>query len=306
MDSNVSIDPYTMKRSCDLLKDPKVGLVHHLPCGTKPQSFGSALEALYLNTTHSKVYKFVNFTGTASCVNGKSNMYRKKDLESLGGLHYFGKYLAEDNVIGQYILKLGYRHAMTIDLAQQALGKLSVYEFMNRRIRWIRVRKYTVPRATLYEPLTECFLSGYVTSHAFHSLFQTSRTLFFIGHVLIWFTCDALVYSRLDPSLIKRPLYYIIAWTFKEALALPLWILAMAGTTVEWRGKYFELNLDGTVKNSDGRLKSRSISEMLIDLISFFLGLGVFWNDKNLESSPTSRTASQSSVQQPTTALEDE
>lgn len=246
MDSNVQVGSQAMSRSAALFEDSKIGLVHHLPVGIRPESLGSILEAGYLNTTHSKMYTFLNFLAVDSCVNGKSNMYRKSDLESLGGLSFFGKYLAEDNVIGQAVMRIGLKHAMTPDLALQPLGNMSLTTYLKRRIRWIRVRKYTVSVGTLYEPFTECLLSGLIGSMAFLHYFNTPPLLFLAYHIAFWLLCDTLVTAKLESGL-YRPWAYLFAWIVKEIGAVPLWIMAMLGTTVVWRGQPYHLNPDGTV-----------------------------------------------------------
>ncbi|KAF9939190.1 hypothetical protein BGZ65_011269 [Modicella reniformis] len=50
LDSNVYVDPGCMGRSVDKMLQPGVGLVHHLPFGVKPQTLGSELELMFLNT----------------------------------------------------------------------------------------------------------------------------------------------------------------------------------------------------------------------------------------------------------------
>jgi ceramide glucosyltransferase len=208
------------------------------------------------------MYKFLNFIAVDSCVNGKSNMYRKSVLESLGGLSYFGKYLAEDNVIGQAVMRKGFKHAMTPDLALQPLGNMSLTTYLKRRIRWIRVRKYTVSVGTLYEPFTECLLSGLIGSRAFYYYFNTPPLLFIAYHIAFWLLCDTLVTARLESGL-YRPWAYLFAWTLKEIGAIPLWIMAMLGTTVVWRGQPYHLNPDGTV--SDGSKIEPSRWRLVID-----------------------------------------
>jgi ceramide glucosyltransferase len=254
IDSNIQVDPNTMSRSAALFEYPDIGLVHHLPIGINPETFGSALEASYLNLNHAKIYTTANYLNVASCVNGKSNMYRKSDIEKMGGLAQFGKYLAEDNVIGQHMLRFGRQHAMTGDLARQPLGSLTLMEFIKRRIRWIRLRKYVATLGTLYEPWTECFLSGFVGGTAFNYFFQIPFLLFFSIHVFIWFLCDVLVMSTLEPKFLSSIGLYVTSWIIKETFAAPLWIAAMIGTKVEWRGKHFILNWDGTVSNSSSKV----------------------------------------------------
>lgn len=108
------------------------------------------------------MYLAINWIAIESCVTGKSCLYRKSDLERAaerkrengkghtlaegeGGLAAFGKYLGEDNMIGEAIWhELGMRHAMGDEIAGNAVGSMDFGTFFWRRVRWIRVRKYMV------------------------------------------------------------------------------------------------------------------------------------------------------------------
>lgn len=106
IDSNVRLNPHATGHSVDLISLPDVGLVHHLPAGINPLSFGSRLEASFLNCVHAKMYLAINWVSVASCLIGKSNMFRKSDLEKAGGIKVFGKYMSEDNFIGKHLWRL--------------------------------------------------------------------------------------------------------------------------------------------------------------------------------------------------------
>ena len=169
LDSNVLTSTGTLARSVSLLTAPPsassrpIGLVHHLPFAIYPDSnLGSRVEQVFLCSTHAKMYLAINYLAVASCVTGKSCLYRKSDLERAavkkreggkghqlaegeGGLAAFGKYLGEDNMIGEAIWDdLGMRHAMGGDVAGNAVGSMDFQTFFRRRVRWIRVRKYMV------------------------------------------------------------------------------------------------------------------------------------------------------------------
>ncbi|TPX57498.1 hypothetical protein SpCBS45565_g08198 [Spizellomyces sp. 'palustris'] len=244
LDSNVHINPGCMGRSVSELMHPGIGLVHHLPCGVSPQTYGSYLEQAFLNTAHAKMYITINKVALASCVIGKSNMFRKSVLAQLGGLENYGKYMSEDNIIGEAIWKLGLRHRMTTDVAYQTLGSLSVPDYFKRRARWIRIRKYTVLAATLLEPFTESILNGFLAAWAFHRMLHVSVSLFLLAHFTIWISSDWIIATTLDTATRREAKKFLRAWCIRELAALPLWISAMAGSTVEWRGKLFWLNTD--------------------------------------------------------------
>jgi ceramide glucosyltransferase len=109
------------------------------------------------------MYLAINQVQIASCVTGKSCLYKKSDLvkaaerklekgkltskarEQEPGLATFGQYLGEDNEIGVAIWEeLGMRHAMGGEMAGNTVGTMSFAKYFRRRVRWIRVRKYMV------------------------------------------------------------------------------------------------------------------------------------------------------------------
>lgn len=215
VDSQVSLGPQAMARAVDALTmpptrplplwlrraphAPRVGLVHHVPLGVLPaDSWASHVERVFLSTTHAKMYLAINAVAVDSCVMGKSNMYRKSDLEqvpdaffhydrhgeSLGhrawetqadvedddvrrrarALARFGIYLAEDNMLALSLWRppqpLAHRLAPG-DVAHVAVGDIqTMTEYAKRRMRWIRVRRHMVPAATYIEPFTESLVAG--------------------------------------------------------------------------------------------------------------------------------------------------
>ncbi|KAF9339337.1 hypothetical protein BGZ91_006286 [Linnemannia elongata] len=247
-DSNVYVDPGCMGRSVDKMMQPGVGLVHHLPVGVQPKSLGSELELMFLDTVHAKMYLFINWTGLASCVVGKSSLYRRSDLDKAGGLARFGKYMAEDNLVATEIFNMGYKHEMTSDLAYQTLGSMTTSDYFLRRARWTRIRKYTVTAATVVEPFIEMIGCGLVASYGFNLLWQTHFLNFLAFHIVCWFLVDLSMYQALSGEKVDNLRGFLMAWSLRELAALPLFAYAVAGSTVDWRDQTFVLLRDATVR----------------------------------------------------------
>ncbi|KAG0286567.1 hypothetical protein BGZ96_009346 [Linnemannia gamsii] len=247
-DSNVYVDPGCMGRSVDKMMQPGVGLVHHLPVGVQPKSLGSELELMFLDTVHAKMYLFINWTGLASCVVGKSSLYRRSDLDKVGGLARFGKYMAEDNLVATEIFNMGYKHEMTSDLAYQTLGSMTTSDYFLRRARWTRIRKYTVTAATVVEPFIEMIGCGLVASYGFNLLWQTHFLNFLAFHIVCWFLVDLSMYQALSGEKVENLRGFLMAWSLRELAALPLFAYAVAGSTVDWRDQTFVLLRDATVR----------------------------------------------------------
>ncbi|ORX99571.1 hypothetical protein K493DRAFT_279503 [Basidiobolus meristosporus CBS 931.73] len=262
LDSNVFTHSGCLGRSVDKLSQRNVELVHHAPFGVNPRSFGSELESMFLNTAHAKMYNAINFAAVDSCVVGKSNMFRRSVLARVGGLSAFKKYLAEDNEIAQAIWDLGYKHEMTQDLAYQSLGSMRTIDFFKRRARWIRLRKYMVVTATLVEPFTESIVCGILASYGFSLLLRIHPTSFFTLHMAFWFLIDLSNYQTLMKSPVKDIRTFIITWSLREIAAFPLWVYAMSGSEVEWRGLAYTILPNRTVTPCVHAKKSLTV-EML-------------------------------------------
>ncbi|OBZ91913.1 Ceramide glucosyltransferase, partial [Choanephora cucurbitarum] len=252
LDSNVHVDRDTLGRSVDQLQLPGIGLVHHLPIAVHPESVPAEIEQTFLDTNHAKMYLAINGVGIASCVMGKSNLYRRSDLDRVGGLEKFGKYMAEDNIIGEALWHQGLRHRMSADTACQALGSISLKGYCGRRARWVRLRKYIVTAATLVEPFTESLVCGLMGSFGFYRLLGVSPLTFLSVHWAWWFMNDYCLYqtlvrsSSLHANKQLPPLRFVRAWVSRELLALPLYLYAMAGTKISWRDQEYRCISDGT------------------------------------------------------------
>ncbi len=249
----------------------------------------SRLEEMFMSSSHAKFYTAINTVGIAPCIVGKSNMYRRSHLNALTrdlGLSYFSNNICEDHLIGDLLWKSAVpqsvlHHAQTTgttapnadwknhglilgDLAIQPMSHMSLAEHVARRVRWLRVRKFTVLLATLVEPGTESFLCSLHGALAVTTLPWFNMKLgipqTWSAFSMLWMlsvVCCALIDRTLYLKLHSRdsiddnntpgfvlakapkPLReWITTWWVRETLAFPIWFWAFfCGTTVVWRGK---------------------------------------------------------------------
>lgn len=281
IDSGVSVSPGTLARSVDLLEPStptatkRVALIHHVPLASAPNSFlGARIEEAFLNTNHAKMYLAINTVSIESCVVGKSNLYRRSDLERVNGslkprahsesendqdgvhgLAAFGNYLAEDNMIASALWhELDLRHDLSCDVAHNSIGKMTLSDYIWRRVRWIRVRKHMVLSATFLEPFTENIVASSIAAASLWYLFSIPVWIFLVFHHSAWLWVDLDVYESLagHPLPADRRWGFICAWCLRELLTLPIWFLAMLGNEVVWRGKKYKVLRAGEVERTSG------------------------------------------------------
>lgn len=273
--------------------------------GTIPRTGGGRLEEMFMASSHAKFYTAINTVSIAPCIVGKSTMFRRSHLNYLTsgaspyspGIDFFSENICEDHLIGDLLWrkKVGeekagqkfYKHGLVFgDLAIQPMAGMSVREYIARRVRWLRVRKWTVTLATFVEPGVEPLLCSAYGAFAvttlpwFHSIFRIPQTwpaftVFWLISVTTWMSMDTLVYAKLhsgasvelddDTPSFARPLghsrrpfkEWIAAWIGREFLAWPIWAWAcLGGTTVMWRGKKFRVGLDMKVVEIKDRGKA--------------------------------------------------
>lgn len=256
---------------------------------------GGRFEEMFMASSHAKFYTAINTVSVAPCIVGKSSMFRKSHLNYLTasasspyspGIDFFSENICEDHLIGDLLWrkkvpeeeqgeKWGKHQLVFGDLAIQPMAGMSVHEYIARRVRWLRVRKWTVTLATLIEPGVESFLCSAYGAFALTTLPLFSETLgiprswlaffvlWFLG-VVTWAAVDWVVYQKLqsgasielddDTPFFARPppggrrrnfKEWSLAWLGRETLAFPVWAWAvLGGTTVVWRGKKFWVGVD--------------------------------------------------------------
>lgn len=270
--------------------------------------YGGLLEELFLSTSHAKFYTAISTVAIAPCIVGKSNMFRRSHLNALTsefssrppGIDYFSDNICEDHLIGDLLWRspvpasvrglaelegkpsisnapISYPRSqwrnhglLPSDLAIQPTLHLPLADYLARRVRWLRVRKFTVFLATLVEPGTESFLCSLylafgLTTHPYFTQrwhiapnWATFITIWLLSE-LSWMTVDYLVWTRLQggksiegdgPEFLrarrKRKLSeWILGWVGREGLALGIWVWAvLGGVTVVWRGRRFWVGVD--------------------------------------------------------------
>ncbi|KAG5647579.1 hypothetical protein DXG03_008932 [Asterophora parasitica] len=281
LDSNVMVDPGTLARSVDAMDAPpppgspppprRIAVVHHVPFAFAAEAkLGSRIEEAFLNTNHAKMYIAINTVAIESCVVGKSNLYRRSDLERVNGslkaispndtlqqddrgLAAFGRFLAEDNMIASSLWhELGLRHSLSCDVARNVVGNMTLGDYVWRRVRWIRVRKHMVLAATLVEPFTESVMLSAIAVSSLKYLFAIPPWITLLLHYSVWLSVDLDVYASLAghplPASIRWE--FLGAWAARELLALPIYLLAIFGDEVMWRGNRYQVLRNGEVRRA--------------------------------------------------------
>jgi ceramide glucosyltransferase len=245
---------------------------------------GGRMEENFLSSSHAKFYTAINTLRVAPCVVGKSEMFRRSHLAEVtrdggakAGLVYFSDYICEDHKISEKLFlspldeelsgeKKWGKHGFGDDLVFQPIESMSVLDYLARRTRWIRVRKYETLSATFAECLTESVMCSLVGSYAVATVpFVESRVGsswsvfwgFWFLSMCIWAFFDRMLFNFLhsykctpvddnSPHFIvdkpgRRLGDWILQWIGREMFAFPIWCCALWPGPINWRGRLYRI-----------------------------------------------------------------
>lgn len=207
------------------------GLVSAPPIGSDPQNLGAELECAYLNTYQAR-WQYAADTLGAGFAQGKNMLWRRRDLEAAGGIEALAREPAEDAAATKAVRRLGLRVRLADGAFAQPLGRRTPAQVWARQVRWARLRKATFPGLFLLE-----ILSGLAAPLL--ALALSAPALAFdawpvgAAYALAWLGSEAALAASVGWHLSWRS---PVLWLARELLLPVLWIAALIGNSLSWRG----------------------------------------------------------------------
>jgi ceramide glucosyltransferase len=235
-DSNIAVEPSMLRHMVARLESGEVGLVTSFIRGIRGSSLGASLESLQLNTFVMGGVAAVGGLFGQVCAVGKSMLLRRGDLDRIGGFAELGRYLAEDQICGEFIRGLGRKVVVCPRPVDNVLGRLSVRDFASRHLRWARIRRHISLPGYSAELLTNplpaaCVLLAIAPGRA---------TAAFAALTYVTLVVAAVASERI--LSVRRPLHhYPLLVALRSLLVGLLWLVPFVSNTVVWRGRSFRI-----------------------------------------------------------------
>lgn len=252
-DANVRAQSDYARSVVDELLREDAQLLSSLVVGTGERSIGAALHNLQLSAfTAPACCLALRYFGVAVVI-GKSMLFRKEDLERVGGLDSVRDVLAEDYILGRTFHKAGKKVVLSAMTAKNVNERASVEHFLSRHARWLKMRAVIhipsfvldlLANPTAFSLLAVAF-SGFNpwVSAAAISLIATKTAL------------DAYVVWRVRGH--KLSLRYALLAPVRDLMMLGIWPYAALSRTVEWRGARFRMGWNSRLRPDPGFLGIR-------------------------------------------------
>jgi ceramide glucosyltransferase len=231
-DSDICVEPDYLRVTAPLA-DPQVGLVTCLYRAVG-DTFAARFEALGVATDFAPSTLVARLVGVDEFAMGSTLAFRKTDLAKIGGFEAISDYLADDYQLGHKIHNLGLKCVLSDVIVETHLGGgwSDVWKHQVRWARTIRVSKFWG------------YLGLPVTFATFWAL-VCGRWSIGIAILLIRMLMAIVAgWSKMGSRDVLR-LFFLIP--VRDLFGVAVWVVALFGNTVVWRGRKLRLDENGRI-----------------------------------------------------------
>jgi ceramide glucosyltransferase len=235
-DSDIRVPQGYLRQVIAPLEDPNVGMVTCLYRATAA-TFPGRFEALGIVTDFAPSTLVAPMVGINEFGLGSTLVFRRKDLEAVGGFAALADYIADDYQLAKRITGLGLRVHLSKTVVETRLGEETWSGIWHHQLRWHRTIRVS-RGAYVGLPVTNASLWALIALGA--------------G---AWWLAAPLIAARISMAVVAgwrvlgSPLAIRMAplVPFRDLWGFAVWAAGLTGSTVRWRGKLLRLLPDGRI-----------------------------------------------------------
>jgi ceramide glucosyltransferase len=237
LDDSVALDPALFSELLLGLK-PGIVAVTAAPYGDDVKNFFAAIEAASCNGYLFRIQMFLELFGLAAAF-GNAFAFRKRDLESAGGLMRLQAGPCEDSAIATALRSTGGRLKLLRSGIRRRIGARTWSDIYLRHLRWASCTKVHDPIVFLVEPLLGGLFFNGVGAYVLSYVLSISAIAALSLCAVIWYGAEALLHAACSWRLrMLSP----AGWIARDLLQPVFMICARLSRRVAWRGELVEMS----------------------------------------------------------------
>jgi ceramide glucosyltransferase len=235
-DSDIRVEADYLRKIIAPLADPKTGMVTCLYRGVATNTLGSQLESLGISTDFCPgVLAARQLEGGLHFGLGSTLLFRRVDLQKIGGFESFIDYLADDYELGKRIADLGMGIELSGEVVETHLPAYNLRGFFAHQLRWARGVRGA--RSGGYFGLVFTFGLMWACLAVVAACGAMWAWILLAITFLLRFALAIVVGRNVlrDRDLLK----FLWLLPLRDLIGVVVWIASFAGRTVTWRGDRF-------------------------------------------------------------------
>jgi ceramide glucosyltransferase len=236
-DANVRLRAGYLRAVVEEWESSGAAMLGSLIAARGERSLGAVLDNIQLNTFTTPGLCLADSLANIQCVLGKAMLFRRSELDALGGLELVKDVLAEDYVLGQLYAQAGKKVVLSRLCVDNINVAAPLSRFLSRHARWLKMRVVV-------------HLGGF-----FADLFSNAAFFAFLAWLasgcaqpLLAVYLGVVLYKlALDQRLIERlrgeplAMSHALCAPLRDLVMPAIWLYAAFSRTTEWRGARFRL-----------------------------------------------------------------
>ena len=236
-DSDMRVDGSMLKRvSAEFAADPKLGVATCPYRARAGASVWSQLEAVGMNTEFFGGVLVARMLEGMKFAVGPTIVARKRALQAIGGFVRLKDYLAEDFVMGQFATEAGWGVILSSYIVEHHIGSETWAKNAAHRLRWARSTRRSRPAGYVGQFFTNPTPIALALSVVAPEWWPQLVVTVVLRSVAAWVVARRVLGGRVGWGLLLP----------QDLLSFVFWVAGFFGNTIEWRGRKYRLEKDGT------------------------------------------------------------
>ena len=237
-DSDIRVGRDFLRTVAAEFTDHKLG-VSTCPYKAVPgRGFASTTEAIGMNTEFLSGVLVARMLEGMRFALGPTLTARRQAIQDAGGWPFLAQFLAEDFVIGNQAAEKGWRVILSSYIVEHRIGSQPWWKNAAHRLRWYRSTRRSRPAGYIGQLFTNplplvllCWLTR-------PDLWPLALSVAALRIAAAWATAGLILKDTLT-----RRLWFLVP--VQDLLSFGFWLAGFFGSTIQWRGRTYELLADG-------------------------------------------------------------
>jgi ceramide glucosyltransferase len=258
-DANVRARRDYLRRVVAELLAADASILSSIVVGVGERSIGAALENLQLTALIGPSVCTALHVGRTSCVIGKSMLFRRSELEAVGGLEIVRDILAEDFILGQIFQKSGRKVLLSTTTIENVNRDTRVEAFLGRHSRWLKMRAvihFGSFIADLFANPIAWSLAAVLASEG-----APLAVAALVASLAYKVSGDAYFMRALRPSGVAFG--HLALGPVKDVAMAFVWLYCLFSRSVRWRGRRLRFGAQSRLRPDEGFFAVRMTRKLL-------------------------------------------